>query len=671
MALVPALALVATYAVPVQAISPALPNAYDAVTEMATPLNTNPFDIISGPDGNMWYTMPGQDEVVKASTDGTVLASVFLGDGRPSCAPTGITIGPDKNIWVACFAASLGTAGDGLVVRIIPSTLVQRGYRLPGTVASRFVGCSCAEFLTPGPDGYLWLTESGPGYVTKLNVTTGAIHRYPLPAGINADPRGIAVGRDGNLWIAESVANRIGRMTPSGVLTQFAVPTASAQPFGITAGPDGRLFYTEIQGNAIGRITTSGVSTEIHLAGSSSPRLINVGPDGNLWFTEYGTSQIASMTPGGQTHEVATTTATSKPFGIATGPDGNVWWAESNASNVGKVGARHSALYLDKTAIGFGNVNENDTAAAQRITLTNAGAEDLAAFTPSLFGGGPGGDTGSFGLTAETCSAGPIVAGGSCYADVTVVPTLTPGPAVLRLNFLADGSVPTAQSLKAGLAQVISVPTCKSVAISTSSDSPQHVGVTFSLIGGANGCPDANPLYQFWLRSTAGVWSVLQPFGVDNTAQWNTTGYKPGTYLTGVWVKDANSTKQYDAYAFGTFTIDFPSCTSTNMTRDASSPQVIGATVNFTASALGCPNPLFQWWVRNPQGVWTIVVPYAAGNTYAWDTTGHEAGTWQIGIWAKQTGSTKSYDAFAFLTYTLTTAAIGPPINQPCSAVNV
>ncbi len=39
-----------------------------------------------------------------------------------------------------------------------------------------------------------------------------------------------------------------------GVITEFALPTASSAPTGITAGPDGNLWFAELGGNKIGRI---------------------------------------------------------------------------------------------------------------------------------------------------------------------------------------------------------------------------------------------------------------------------------------------------------------------------------------------------------------------------------------------------------------------------------
>src|SRR6266851_5201233 len=74
-------------------------------------------------------------------------------------------------------------------------------------------------------------------------------------------PRGITAGPDGNLWFAES--NNIGRITPSGSITTFPVPTQSSSPEGITAGPDGNLWFTDA-GNNIGRITPDRKSTRLN-----------------------------------------------------------------------------------------------------------------------------------------------------------------------------------------------------------------------------------------------------------------------------------------------------------------------------------------------------------------------------------------------------------------------
>lgn len=52
--------------------------------------------------------------------------------------------------------------------------------------------------------------------------------------------------------------------------------------------------------------------------------------------------------------------------------------------------------------------------------------------------------------------------------------------------------------------------------------------------------------------------------------------------------------------------------------------------------------------------MWTLKQAYSASGTFTWDTTGLSPGPWQIGVWAKQAGSTASYQSFASITNQLT-----------------
>ena len=661
--LVPALGMIATISLPVHAVAP-VPNAYLAFNEYPAALSSQPYEIISGPDGNVWYTAHNKDRVVVLRpADGTVLHSYSLSTIAPGCGPTGITIGPDRSVWISCYGA------DALV-RITPSNGAQKVYALPKSTTG---GCVCPFFLTPGPDGYLWFDEAGPGDVARLSVTTGSVHRYPLAAASNVGPRGITVGPDGNIWFAETFINRIGRLTTSGTLTTFGVPTANSAPWGITPGPDGNLFYTEVNGNRIGRIAMTGVTTEFAIPTAlSGPRLINVGPDGNLWFAEYDKAKIGSMTPAGVFHEVLVPTPNSQPNDVASGPDGNLWFTEAAGNKIGKVGTRHSALTLDKTAIGFGDVAVGTTTAAQRITLTNNGPDALPAFTPNLAGSGAGGTAGNFSGSTQTCSAGDIAPAASCYEDINFTAN-APGSASGLLDFKTDRAAPYQQTLSAGLSANVNAASCTSAAIGTDFPSPQNVGATVTL-SATSTCPDASPDYQFYLRVPVKGWVVIQPFSPSPSFMWDTSTYAPGTYLIGIWVRDALSTKAYDAYAFSTFTLELPGCTSTTVDSGTpASPQAAGTAISFQATpGSDCPNPLFQWWLRDTAGVWGIVPGYDFAHssaTFAWNTNGLATGTYQVGVWAKETGSSKSYDAYSFITYTLAVLPITG--TTQCKAVTV
>src|SRR6266508_1669125 len=94
--------------------------------------------------------------------------------------------------------------------------------------------------------------------------------------------------------------DRIGRITPSGVITEFPLPTAGGGMVAIAAGPDGSLWFTEYDAQQIGRITTGGVITELQIMRrAANPAGIAAGPDGSLWFTEHDGDRIGRITTDG------------------------------------------------------------------------------------------------------------------------------------------------------------------------------------------------------------------------------------------------------------------------------------------------------------------------------------------------------------------------------------
>ena len=155
---------------------------------------------------------------------------------------------------------------------------------------------------------------------------------------------GIAAGADGNLWFVDAGQRKVGRITPSGTITEFGLPANVGAPYAITSGPDGNIWVTTSnlgQGNQdwILRFTIDGAVTGQFPAGKgigdsrSAPERITSGPDGNLWFTEASANKIARMTPAGTLTEFAIPTADSAPRGIVTGPDGNLWFVESSGNH--------------------------------------------------------------------------------------------------------------------------------------------------------------------------------------------------------------------------------------------------------------------------------------------------------------------------------------------------
>src|SRR5262245_21964200 len=116
----------------------------------------------------------------------------------------------------------------------------------------------------------------------------GQNQSFLLPSD-NPGVQQMTAGADGSMWLTESGANKIGRITPAGQVVEYAVPTPNAGLGPITGGPDGNVWFGEI--GKIGKITTDGRITEYPIAGSG-PYGLAGGADGNVWFTERLTSGV-------------------------------------------------------------------------------------------------------------------------------------------------------------------------------------------------------------------------------------------------------------------------------------------------------------------------------------------------------------------------------------------
>ncbi len=254
-----------------------------SVTEFAiSAANNRPWDITAGPDGNVWFATEGDgvaSQVGRITPSGTMTLFPIL----PASSYPTIATGPDGNLWVA-------EGNNNQIAVVSPQGALLEQFNIP-------ISGGAAEYIRPGPDGNMWFTDSG--YVGKVSVN-GNFTIYSIP-GTN-DVKGIRTGPDGNFWFAVQDANEIGRLTPSGVLTEFAIPTPNSQPTDITVGPDGKLWFSEAATNQLARITTSGTITEFPIPTPNSGILsIATGADGNLWFTESNANQIGRFKlPGPQ-----------------------------------------------------------------------------------------------------------------------------------------------------------------------------------------------------------------------------------------------------------------------------------------------------------------------------------------------------------------------------------
>jgi len=223
------------------------------------------------------------------------------------------------------------------------------------------------------------------------------------------------MGPDGALWFTEYAGNKIGRITTSGAITEYAIPTPSAGALGITTGPDGALWFAE-GANQIGRVTTSGAITQYSV---SSPQGITTGPDGALWFTESGANQIgrAAISP----LPLLTATPTSLGFSYQQGGSQPLAQVVSIASS----GATVSFTATASTASGGNWLSVSPASGSTPASLSVS--VDTAGLSPNTY-------SGSIIITSAGAANSPV------NVPVTLVVSASSAQYVIFTTFNAPGA---------------------------------------------------------------------------------------------------------------------------------------------------------------------------------------------------------------------------------------
>jgi len=247
---------------------------------------------------------------------------------------TGIATGSDGNIW-------FGT-GSGI-----------GRLRRSGAVDEFALPDGGAQDIVAGPDGNLWAL----GFNQIARVTTnGVVTSFAIPTPSASSGNHMAAGPDGNVWFTTASAALIGRVTPTGVITEFPVGPGGSL-FGITGGHDGGIWFTRQGGdpgqNSIGRMTTSGVaSTVVQLPDSTTtipdppsgmPMVITAGRDAVYYTTyfEQPRNYIGRVTPAGVLTKFDIPTAGAASFGVTSDHAGNIWFTENFNNKIGRLTPRH------------------------------------------------------------------------------------------------------------------------------------------------------------------------------------------------------------------------------------------------------------------------------------------------------------------------------------------
>lgn len=348
----------------------------------------------------------------------------------PRVPPTGgagaLTVDPLGNLWFEeTYEASPGH---------FPREVVRMNRTGEIAVA---VAPEIADGFAVAPDGAVWTT----GFFKIVRIAPdGVVSVFPLPDGENEQGKYVfedgplVVGTEGNVWFSGARGHPdengqvsgnepiIGRLTPSGELTEFDLPREGGHPIRLALGPDGNVWLSETQGHRLARVAPSGQIQGFPLPAGSEPYDLAAGPDGAIWFMENRPSgqAIARMTTAGALNEFPLPPGEAGESGgglygsgsVLAGPDGRIWFV-SEAGSVGRI---------------------SPDGRISRVPIPTRNPEDLAL--------GPEGSIWYTSAAGPPCLEGDTVCGGAGYYQSGVIGRIDPAPLSVQIDsarLSADG----------------------------------------------------------------------------------------------------------------------------------------------------------------------------------------------------------------------------------------
>ena len=213
-------------------------------------------------------------------------------------------------------------------------------------------------------------------------------------------------------------------------------------------------------------------------------------------------------------------------------------------------------------------------------------------------------------------------------------------------------------------------PTCPTLSGVQAPLSAASIGASVTITALATGCP--SPRYEFWLQAPGRAWALVQPYSPSPTLQWATSGKAVGSYRFSVWVRDATSPNPYDGFSAFQYTLSVGPCMVTTASPAPAAIAPAGSVVTIKGSATACLNPLYEFWVLPPGGIWTVAHGYAGSAAFSWSTAGKAAGSYRFSVWARDAYSSSSYDSFSAFAYTITPGCTSVSVSTlPSTAAGV
>jgi formylglycine-generating enzyme required for sulfatase activity len=190
------------------------------------------------------------------------------------------------------------------------------------------------------------------------------------------------------------------------------------------------------------------------------------------------------------------------------------------------------------------------------------------------------------------------------------------------------------------------------VTLSSTPPSPVRVGTPVTLRAVAT--PAGAVAYKFRVGIKSGAsygWTTLREYSTTATCLW--TPATSATYSLVVYARTVGSTAAYEVFKSIALTVKEP-LAGVSLSASPRAPQAVGTPVTLTASPGGGGQVEYKFRVGLKSGgvyQWTDLRPYQPDRVCVW--TPAAPGAYTLAVYAREVGSTKSYDVYTTMAYAI------------------
>jgi len=340
---------------------------------------STPYGVVTDSSGNLYIADHDNRRVRVVNSSGMI--NTLVGNGTAGCAGDG---GPANKASLGHPVGVRISGGNLLISNACEARI--RAVNLSTDIITTVVGSTkgfdgnghaplASQFLTPAgltfdPSGNLVIVDTGNDQVRKLNNGTQLVNL--IAGGFTGDggkatlanidnPYNIAFDKAGNLYIAEPAANRIRKVTKTGITSTFAGSSAGISgysgdggpadsatlqfPYGVAVDPTGNVFIADDGNSVIRKVDTAGnISTFASNAGFAGIVSLISDSGGNLYAADYFDCVVGRISSAGAVSVVAgvqgvcgyngdgiqaTQAQLNSPWGLALDSKGNLYIADA------------------------------------------------------------------------------------------------------------------------------------------------------------------------------------------------------------------------------------------------------------------------------------------------------------------------------------------------------